>query len=496
MISEYLKDLSKETFFYGIGQAVRRFFSLFTAPILTRIFEPTDYGVISLITTTMAFAGLVLTLGFNAGIFRHYYEVDENNQKVLLFSGIASQMTIVLSVIGIFFIFADSISVLIFGEDKYSGIIRLALFQLALFELFEHFMTLLRYKKKAKQFMAISIVQLSANLAFLLFFVVYLDLLIPGVYIANICAYILPLIFLFFLLRNYYKIQFNFHYVKECLQFSVPLMPGWLINMYLMQSNRFYLQSFHGAEQVGLYSIGERISSVSGMFISMFFLAWDPLSMKLIPKKDQHYIYDSIARLFLFIGTVLVAAISVYAKEVLVILTTEKYFPAYTFPGIIGLGTLTFYFNYFLGQGIIISKKTIYQSYARIVGAAVATIAFVLLVPPFEGLGAAIGLLIGYFSSGVILYLFSLKLFKLPFRIQRIISAYFFTFSCVVLYLLLSDDGYLLNPYIISIKFVCLLIFIGIQGILIFTEEERRNFFAKVKDYKLIFRKLFKGYKQ
>ena len=99
MISQVIKNLSKDSLYYGSGQAVRRFFSIVTAPIMTRIFSPSDYGVISLILTTAAFAGLVIGIGINAGVFRHYYEMNDMNRRVLLFSGITSQMTIIVSMV-------------------------------------------------------------------------------------------------------------------------------------------------------------------------------------------------------------------------------------------------------------------------------------------------------------------------------------------------------------------------------------------------------------
>lgn len=475
MISQVIKNLSKNSLYYGTGQAVRRFFSIVTVPIMTRIFAPSDYGVISLISTTAAFAGLIIGMGISAGVFRHYYEIDDKKRGVLLFSGITSQMAIIGSMVVILSLFAGQISGLIFGTTKYTGIIILALIQIPIIELFEHFATLLRYQNKPKYFIVISSIQLALNLGFLLLFVVYFRLGIPGVYLGSISAYIIPIFILLLKLKKYYSFELNLGFVKDCMAFSLPLIPGWLMNMYLMQSNRYFLQAYHSPEEVGLYSIGFSIAGIASMVIGVFFLAWDPIAMKLINDTSHHYVYDSIARLFLFITSIIILGVTFFAKEVLVILTTEKYFPAYVYPGLIAFGTMTFYFNYFLAQGIIISKKTIYGSLSRMMGAVVASLIFIKIIPQYGGLGAAFGLVAGYCTASVFLFIFSSKLYCLPYKINRIAITYGLIFGVIIFYLYISKDSYYLDISIIILKLLALMAVTVLSAFIVFTRSELKD---------------------
>jgi O-antigen/teichoic acid export membrane protein len=472
MLINYIKDLSKNSIYYGLGSAVRRFFAIFTAPIMTRIFEPADYGVISLVSTTIAFAGMVITLGISAGIFRHYYEVNVHDRKELLFSGIISQTIIIGSIILILAPFSGKVSLLIFGTDDYGYIFNLALIQLFIVELFEHFMTLLRYQKRPHYFLIVSSVQLSLNLLFLLFYVVYLRMGIPGVYYGIISAYVFPLLFLIFSLRKNYSLRMNISYVKDCIMFSVPLIPGWFVNMYLARSNKFFLQSFHSIDDVGLFSIGERIGGLVAMIMTVFFMAWNPVSMELINKKDQHHIYDSISRIFIFISATAIIGITFFAKEILIILTTEKYYPAYQYAGLIAFGTMTFYLNYFLGQGIIISKKTIYQSIARLVGAMVATGVFLLLIPYYQGLGAAFGSIIGYATASIVMIIISNKLYHLPYELKRLTAVYLSTLFVILSYLKLANDSFTISATFVLIKLLLLLFATVILALFAFKKSE------------------------
>lgn len=475
MISQVIKNLSKNSLYYGSGQAVRRFFSIVTAPIMTRIFTPSDYGAISIISTTAAFAGLVIGMGISAGVFRHYHEMNDMDRRVLLFSGITSQMAIIGSLVIILSLFAGQISSLIFGTTKFAGIIILALIQILFVELFEHFMTLLRYQNKPKYFFIFSSIQLALNLGFLLLFVVYFRLGIPGVFFGIIAAYAIPIFMLLLKLKKYYSFELNLGFVKNCIAFSLPLLPGWLMNMYLMQSNRYFLQTFHTIEEVGLYSIGFSIAGIAAMVIGVFFLAWEPMAMKLINDKPHHYVYDSIARLFLFVTSIVILGVTFFAKEVLVILTTEKYYSAFVYPGVIAFGIMTFYFNYFLGQGIIIAKKTIYASVSRIMGAVVASLIYIKFIPQFGGLGAIFGLVAGYCTVSVFLFNFSSKLYRLPYKINRIAISYCFTFFVIIFYLYISKDSYNVNITIIILKLLALMATTVLSAFIIFTRSELKN---------------------
>jgi O-antigen/teichoic acid export membrane protein len=442
---------------------------------MTRIFEPSDFGIISLISTTVAFFGLIIGLGISAGIFRHYYEIAVDKRPVLLFSGIISQMVIIGSMVVVFSLFSGKISSLIFGTTKFTDIITLALIQIPIVALFEHFMTLLRYQNRPKFFMIISTIQLALNLGFLLLFVVYLRLGIPGIFLGTISAYIIPIFILLLNLKNHYSFKLDYKIIKDCMAFSLPLLPGWIINMYLMQSNRYFLQAYYSPEEVGLYSIGFNIAGITSVLIGIFFLAWDPIAMKLINDKKNHYVYDSIARLFLFGSSIIVLAVTFFAKEILVILTTPNFYPAFAYPGLLAFGTMTFYLNYFLGQGIIISKKTIYQSISRIMGAIVATLFFIKIIPQYGGLGASIGLIAGFCTASIFLFIFSSKLYLIPYKINRIIINYVFTFTVIIFYLYISNDSYNLEFSIIILKLFGLLIVAGLSSFIIFTRSELKG---------------------
>jgi O-antigen/teichoic acid export membrane protein len=474
MLKSYLGELSRNSILYGLGTAVRRFFAVFTAPIMTRVFTPEDYGVITLVTATVSFFGLVFSLGINAGVFRHYYDVDKEVRRTLLFSGVVTQTGLLLTIVLVALPFTPRISNLIFGVETYSGILRLALVQVVLVEFFEHFSTLLRYQRRPVTFFGLSVVQLSASLGFLLLFVVVFDLGIPGVFWATICANSIGAVVAIGMLYRYYAPKIDLGFIWDCIAFSMPMMPGWFINMYLMRANRFYIQAYQSAEEVGIFSISEKIAGLTNVVMVMFFLAWDPISMKLIKEKENHYIYDTVARVFLWLSSVLIVAVMLYSKEALILLATEAYYPAFRYVGALALGTMTFYMSNFLGQGTIITKRTGFQSWARGFGAIVATVAFVTLVPRYGIIGACWGLVLGYLTASIALYFYSEKEYHLPFHAGRLLSAYLLLSSIVLVFTWTATDEFAITASGVLAKAAFVLVSIVAFGILVLRGWEQQ----------------------
>lgn len=490
MIIDYFKKISKDTVYYGLGQSLRRFFSIFTAPILTRVFSPSDFGVIDLIITTIAFLTLFLSLSVNNGIFREYFDYTDSEKKEVLFSGISFIMILVIAVDLLLIIFAKQISIILFKSPEYKSIIILALLKIPIFILFDHFMTLLRFLRRAKLFVVFSIIQMGIHILFLLFYVVYLKLGITGVFLTAISSNLFPLIFLSFLIAKYYSPNLKMGYVKNILAFSLPLLPGLFINMYLMNANRYFMNAYSSLEQIGIYSIATKIASISSIAALSFGMAWNPYAYSIINQKDKHFLYDKIFRFFFGMAAVIVFSVYLFANDILIILTTERYFVAYSLVGFICLGKIMYNVNTMISLGILISKKTYLMTIAQLGGAVAATLSFFLLIPKYNALGAAMSLLIGYSISSIFIYILSQRVYKINYKSINIILIYFCTLISIIVYYFFADLSNEVSISNILFKIIYIFLFAFIVFNIAFIKEEKMKFITllklKIKDNLLL----------
>ena len=88
-ISKEIIGLSKDLFIYGFGGSIGALVGIFTAPIMTRIFIPAEYGIIGLINTTIGFILMLGGLNVVSGVYRYYYEDKSiEDQTKLLSTGL------------------------------------------------------------------------------------------------------------------------------------------------------------------------------------------------------------------------------------------------------------------------------------------------------------------------------------------------------------------------------------------------------------------------
>ena len=110
MFDDLLK-LGRQSFVYGLSTAIGRMVTLITAPILTRIFEPADYGIIALVQTAVSLAVIFAGMNLGSGLtYYFFYYNDETTRKKVITTGFLI-ITVFSSIIAcLFYSFAADIN--------------------------------------------------------------------------------------------------------------------------------------------------------------------------------------------------------------------------------------------------------------------------------------------------------------------------------------------------------------------------------------------------
>ncbi len=77
-VSGHIKQLASESMIYGISGTIARSIGIFLIPIYTRIFSPSDYGIIALITALTGMIGMFIVLGLDNSSARWFYDSDKD----------------------------------------------------------------------------------------------------------------------------------------------------------------------------------------------------------------------------------------------------------------------------------------------------------------------------------------------------------------------------------------------------------------------------------
>ncbi len=257
------------------------------------------------------------------------------------------------------------------------------------------------------------------------------------------------------------KMRFSKTKLKEIISFSTPLVPAAISHIVLNLSNRYFLDYFISKRGVGIFQLGVGISNVLSIVITKpFKIAWPPYMYSVSDRPNAKDIYRNVLVYYSFLAFWAAMAISVAAKETLVMLTTPPFYSAYKVVPLLVVSLVLFGMMGILVAGIHLTKKTKYVSYIFMVAAILNLVLNYFLIP-FAGIqGAALATVITFLFMNISYFVYSQRLYPINHDFKRMaiivfVSSALFLFSNFVI---TADNLFLTIPLkgliIISFPFV------------------------------------------
>lgn len=433
------QKFAKDVGFIGTVQILTSLGTFFLLPIITKTLGTYDYGLWAQINITVSLISPLALMGLSMGLVRFLSSETETRiireavYSILFFvtmSGLLASFLLYtfaepLATFGFkdpgatYFIQAGSLLILLNVIEPVS------LFYFRVFRQIQKFSYLTLFETFGKLFFILILLKMGYGLLG----VIAATLLVQG------------LIFLIALLTIISQIGFiipRFTYIKEYLQFSLPLTPNALIRWVTESSDRYLVTYFLGLRSVGVYSAACSIGNLIQLFVSPLQLILLPELSKLFDenKMDEVRIYMSHSlRYFLLISIPAVFGLSALAKPLLGILTTEDFISGWVVIPITALsGLLAGIFQIFVNTMFLV-KKTKATTYINIIAAVSNVLINLLLIPSVGIVGASLSTLISYFLLAVLCMRISLKHFKLDFYFHDIAKS---ILSSMAMYIFVS----------------------------------------------------------
>lgn len=422
-IPEDAVKLSAETAVYGIGKFGEGLAALVLIPVLTRAFAPAEYGMWDVTMTFFLLTTMVASLGLEPALAAFYFETREADRKKLvastsiLFRLLSSIVAAVLIVA-----FAPQISMIIFGSVRQTPYFRIVGVALPFFLAGNIFKLLLRLDFAPAKFNIVGVGYAALFAALAIVLVVNMKMGVSGVLLgilaSAICFSVVGGIFT----ARHFSLRFSAQLLKDMLRFSLPLLPSlfaiWIIDF----SDRYFLTRMSTLGQVGIYSVGARISSIIILFSASFQMAWGPFALSIQHEDDAKEKYSR--GLFLFVCALLACAtaITIFARPILVLLTEPLYYDAEKVIGPLALATVAYGAFLVVNIGLILKKKTLLTSAAISVGAALNLGLNFFLIPRFDIMGAAVATAVSFFVAFLLLYFFAQRHYPIDYKLSRIVG--------------------------------------------------------------------------
>ena len=418
---KHLKQLAKESLVYGISGIVGGFIGTLLVPIYTRIFNPSDYGVLDLVGLCSSIIGVFIVLGFDVSQGYYFYRTDDIEDKKLTLSISAISHIVMGIILAIpLLLFSGEISKIALGTSDYAKYFRLVALDLPFFAILAFAQRVLRLIRSPWRYMLLAISSLLSNIVLTILMVVVWRKGIYGIYLSKLIVDILFSFVALYLIKSWIGKYFSFFRLKQLLAYGVPIVPAGISQWALDSVNRYFLRYYSSLSDVGLYAIGGKVASIMGLLTGAFQLAWGPFAFSIHREDNSRAIYASILTYYLVLTSGFAIILSLFAPEILKIFTTKAYYGAsvvvsYLTYVMIAQGT---YFIVSIGVSLV--KKTAHISWTTAVAAGLNMGLNFLLIPKFGMIGAAAVALVSKWVSTVLLYLVSQHYYPIPYRLKDV----------------------------------------------------------------------------
>ncbi|MCX5814224.1 MAG: oligosaccharide flippase family protein [Proteobacteria bacterium] len=450
-----MRTLGKEVIIYGISGTIARFIGMFLMPIYTRIFTPSDYGVIGMINIIGSAVVIVADLQIIHGMARYFNETEGDERRSLIGTGYS--FTIGLAVLFGFIIFWGSTlwSSLILHTTDYAELFKCLGLQIPLSVSFSYMLYLLRLRHQPVKYMLATLGMALFSILCGVLLVIYMKLGLIGAILAQVLGFVFGnAIALFFEYRDL-KVTIHWNKLKQMAAFGFPMVPAvagtWLQQVF----GQVLILSMISLSELGIYSVALRVASALFLFQMAFALAWSPYALSVMNKPGDKEAYADALRIYASVGFLIAIPFIVFAREIIVILTDPNFYSSYKLIGVTAIAVVVEGIPMIAGVGTIVTKKTKYNSIAYYAGLVVTIIVTIYAIKELGVIGVPLGLLSGRLVQSIIIYHISQKLY---FVQHDLIKLYFVMMLVVVtlaLSVFMANTGILLKLMIMIIMSSC-----------------------------------------
>lgn len=445
----FFKQFGSQSVVYGIGQVVASSAAIFLIPLYTRQFSTTEYGIVSLLLTSHAFALTIFAVGLPSALLRSFYDYDDIGGKSKVVSSaliLALISSLVMILLG--WLIRDYLSHLIFGTTDWANAVFFTLFSVAFQINFEIPFAVLRAIQKARIFVLLNTGLLALRIILIIAFIAYLNWNIWGVVWGYFIASLVIAPFIFSSIKKYINWQWSKTEAKKMFRFGFPAMIAGLSSIILVGADRYFLRQYHGLAVTGVYTLGYQIGLiVQVLFVAPIILVWPNIMLPVFKESFAGFFFSRTLTYTLYIGGFLALILSLFAPYIIFILATPEYLGASIVVPFISVSYLFMLVQRIFAVGTETSRKMGRYATWFLIASGLNLILNYILIPPFGMLGAALATFLSYLTLPILSYLFSQPLYKIKYEWSRL-----FLISMIFLICLLANHYF--HSSNISINFV------------------------------------------
>jgi len=216
------------------------------------------------------------------------------------------------------------------------------------------------------------------------------------------------------------SLLFDTALLKRLLRFGLPTMPAE-VSLYLLNFvDRLIILRSVGAAEAGLYSVAVKFAQAVNVLVRGFQLAWPPLAYSIRDDNEARRAYATVMTLFVAGCAFVVTGMWLFSRWFARVLASPEFFQSWEAVGLISTA-VTLYAIYMVMVVILGRTGRTEFNFPAAIAALIANVALnLLLVPPLGIVGAGLALVASYLVVTALMYVFTQRLFPVPYQWGRL----------------------------------------------------------------------------
>ena len=291
---------------YAVGSIGSRLMTFLLVPIYSFFISPSEFGYYDICFAAILLMTPIISFQLREGAFRFLLDTKNDDERAQIVS--FAILTMLRNVIAFI-----SIGIVVYFVFNIWYLWYTLLFAIV-FTLFELVQQLLRGLGHNKLFAGCGILSSFLIFAVSVPLVVWTEMGIEGVFVGNIAARIIAMLFAEWRVGVFSKfMRSNVDYKavgREVIRFSSPLLVVNMILIIISSGNRFFIEHYLGLHDNGLYAVAVKFASILEAIAFIFIQAWQETAIRQYGDADHDAFYSKILNAYLWVLVALVVSIS------------------------------------------------------------------------------------------------------------------------------------------------------------------------------------------
>ncbi|HEV9760254.1 TPA: oligosaccharide flippase family protein [Streptococcus pneumoniae] len=323
-MSKY-KELAKNTGIFALANFSSKILIFLLVPIYTRVLTTMEYGFYDLVYTTIQLFVPILTLNISEAVMRF-----------LMKDGVSKKSVFSIAVLDIF-IGSIAFALLLLVNNLFSLSDLISQYSIYIFVIFVFYTLnnfLIQFSKGIDKIgvTAISgVISTAVMLAMNVILLVVFDWGLLGFFIANVCGYVIPCIYIVSRLRLWelFEIKIDKKLQWEMVYYALPLVLNilsWWVNN---TSDRYIVTAIVGIQASAIISVAYKIPQILSTISAIFIQSWQISAIKIQEDKSDTTFVSNMLLYYNALLLIIASGIILFVKPISNILFGISFYSAW-----------------------------------------------------------------------------------------------------------------------------------------------------------------------